>query len=511
MEENVKKLREFGIISDISLISFYTDLLDIKDFIESDSNAKNKKNNLNQTMKTIILEICNKELRIDEGVNLKKEMDELEKNEPMMYYGIKRYRDHLMHSARIALLGKWLMEKRFNYFLELDKKHKCSDCLENDKCPDLSDDKSLEISIDKMTPDLIVTAITDQEKTSIPFNKPKNLYDYDRAFCYHLKKPGEDNLLKKIWFITAIDHDIGYSFTYLRELFKSNSMLKSDSPDELNNPKLDKAHTISTIKRELENVFDHLYDLIRTHATSIDAILHDTCLKVIPHGVIGAFHVRNLIENEYVLEMAARAIARHDDDSRQICFHKEPLCFLLVLLDEIQEWGRPLKIAEEFGFDEIQSFSMKLFARCDLPYIKYYRVHKDNKDENDELGTFVFELDYTITEDIFLKQTKFSFPHFFYLKQLNLSRLVNGPRIKVRVRMPDLAKEQFQHFKNEMENKYKIAAEWADEYINVENDIVEFDMFKSTDPKNYFDMRPPKIWPLIKSIDFFEDSKKGKK
>jgi hypothetical protein len=99
-EGNVEPLREFGIISDISLISFYTKRIDEK-FSENNSNGSR---NLNQVMKKIILSLC-EAIDLDEGVNLKKEMDELEKNEPMMYYGIKRYRDHLMHSARIALLG----------------------------------------------------------------------------------------------------------------------------------------------------------------------------------------------------------------------------------------------------------------------------------------------------------------------------------------------------------------------------------------------------------------------
>jgi hypothetical protein len=402
------------------------------------------------------------------------------------------------------------MDKKMNYSSHQKAKDKCKDCMVKKKCRKLKKGRLLKDSVEEMIPDLMVTSITDREKTLIPFSKFNDIYDYDRAFDYHIKKPSETNLLKKIWLIAAIDHDIGYSFTYIRELFKSNSMLKSDSPNDPNDPnkplKLDKPHTISVISKEIENVFEQLYDIIRTHATSIDTILHNTNLKEIPHGVIGAFYVRNLIENEYVIELAARAIARHDDDSRQICFHKEPLCFLLVLLDEIQEWGRPLKTTEEFGFDEIQSFSMKLFARCDLPYIKYYREHQHKRDK---IGTFVFELDYTISDEV-LKQTEFSFPHFFYLKQLNLSRLMNGPRIKIRVRMPELAKIQFKEFYDKTAEKYKIAANWAGRYMK-NGDFVDFDLTKSSDTEEYFDMRPPKIWPLIKDFDFYEKSKKGNK
>ena len=496
----MEPLREFGIISDISLISSYTSRIKEK-VTKNDSNGSR---NLNQVMKKIILSLC-EEIDLDEGVNLKKEMDDLEKNEPMMYYGIKRYRDHLMHSARIALLGDWLMKKRFNYPMHHTDQEKCGDCLNKGNCQDFESGSSFENSIAKLIPDLIVTAITDREKTVVPFKKPRGIYDYNMASGYHLKKTNSNDLLKKIWYITAIDHDIGYSFTYIRELFKKNSMLTADSPNDPKKPyKLDKPHTISTISKELENVFEQLYDIIRTHATSIDTILHDTSLKEIPHGIIGAFHVRNLIEDEYILEMSARAIARHDDNSRQICFHKEPFCFLLVLLDEVQEWGRPLKTAEEFGFDEIQSFSMKLFARCDLPYIKYYREHEGKKDE---LGTFVFELDYTVAEEV-LTQTEFSFPHFFYFKQLNLSRLINGPQVKIRVRIPQLAKKQFRKFKNKMEKKYKIAEEWAENYLDVGvGKFVDFDVSKSSETQKYFDMRPPKIWPLIKSFDFFKKPK----
>ncbi|NIM12050.1 MAG: hypothetical protein GTO45_08020 [Candidatus Aminicenantes bacterium] len=472
----MRKLREFGIISDISLLSSYYAFMGTN---AHSNNGANAGSNFNKMMKDIILNRCGN-LEIDDNVNLGKEMDELEKNEPMMYYGIKRYRDHLMHSARIALLGEWLMGKKFNYTKRSTKR--CYDCLNIKKCQNLRRQCTLGDAIEKLIPKLIVTSITDREKTAIPFNTSNEIFDYDKAFSYHVKKPNDENLLKKIWFITAVDHDIGYSFTYIRELFDSNSMLKNDEPP----------HTILAIKKELENVFDNLYDIIRTHATSIDTILHDTCFKKIPHGVIGAFHVRNLIEDEYILELAARSIARHDDDSRQICFHQEPLCFLLVLLDEIQEWGRPLKIAEEFGFDEIQSFSIKLFARCELPYIKYYREHKNRLDK---IGTFVFELDYNISEE-YLKQTGFSFPHFFYMKQLNLSRLMNGPAIKVRVRMPELAKEQLGEFKEKMYTKYRIAADWADRYLN-NGGFVEFDISKSSDSECDFDKRPPNIWTLI--------------
>jgi hypothetical protein len=496
----MEPLREFGIISDISLISFYANQVGIEAFNKIESNGNS---NLNQAMKTIILGLCD-ETDLDEGVNLKKEMDELEKNEPMMYYGIKRYRDHLMHSARIAMLGRWLMGKKMNYSYHHEAEDKCRDCMAKENCQKLEKGRLLEDSVKDMLPGLMVTSITDREKTSIPFNKLNDIYNYNRAFDYHIKKPNDDNLLKKIWLIAAIDHDIGYSFTYIRELFKNNSMLKSDSPYYQNKThKFDKPHTISAISRELENVFEQLYDIIRTHATSIDTILHNTSLKEIPHGVIGAFCVRNLIEDEYIIELAARAIARHDDDSRQICFHKEPFCFLLVLLDEIQEWGRPLKVLEELGFDEIQSFSMKLHALCDLPYIKYYREHEETRDE---FGTFVFELDYTISAEI-LKLTKFSFPHFFYQKQLNLSRLINGPQVKIRIRIPPLAKQQFRRFRKEIKENYKIAAGWAEKYLKKKG-FIDFDLSKSSDPENYFDMRPPNIWPLIKSFKFFKKSKK---
>ncbi len=482
---------EFGIVSDINLLSFFSNGLNPDEDNQDDTEDKY---NINHLMKRIILNRC-QEIGIDEGVNLEKEMDELKKNEPMMYYGIKRYRDHLMHSARIALIGDWLMGKVLKY---PHNKDKCKDCLDK-KCDETTLNISLEEAIEKLLPSFIVASITDREKTKVPFSSTDEIYNYDRAFSYHLNKPKDKNLIRKMWLITAIDHDIGYSFTYIRELFNTNSMLKSDEP-----------HTISVIRKEIEQVFDQLYDIIRSHATCIESILHDTCLKKIPHGVIGAFHVRNLIENEYILELAGRAIARHDDDSRQICFQKEPLCFLLVLLDEIQEWGRPLKVGEELGFDEIQSFSMKLFARCDLPYMKYYREY-DGGAAQDKIGTFVFELDYTESQD-YLEQTKFSFPHFFYLKQLNLSRLLNGPGIKVKIRMPGLAIKQFKEFKGQMEKKYKIAEDWAENYLKVEiGKFVEFDISKCSEPVNYFDMRPPKIWPLIKDFDFFEQSKKGNK
>jgi hypothetical protein len=62
----------------------------------------------------------------------------------------------------------------------------------------------------------------------------------------------------------------------------------------------------------------------------------------IRHGTISAVYIRRLRgEFDPVLELAARAARLHDHDS-PLRFEQDPLSYLLSVLDEVQEWQRPV-------------------------------------------------------------------------------------------------------------------------------------------------------------------------
>lgn len=71
------------------------------------------------------------------------------------------------------------------------------------------------------------------------------------------------------------------------------------------------------------------------------------------HGVLGAANITSLfpVTLNNNVEVAARAIGMHDLKNEQISFKKDPLTFLLVLCDELQEWGREIALYPEILMD----------------------------------------------------------------------------------------------------------------------------------------------------------------
>ncbi|TRZ92201.1 MAG: hypothetical protein D4R88_00755 [Methanosarcinales archaeon] len=388
------------------------------------------------------------EYGIDAGAKIDETLNELARIEPIMYWGIKRYRDHLVHSCRIALLGLWLLDQKVAYTNNCPCDKECGQ--RSEICP-----KSVEtigLYAESLLLKKIICSITDKEK--VPSLGRAVVYDFDSNYSYILEKSDVKDIAKKIWLLASLKHDIGYSFTYLKELYNSTVLMHSDG-----------SHSINEIRRQLDYVFNEIFDIVRTHATSIGSSLYDLKSKRIPHGAIGAFHVRHLMEDEYVREIAARAISRHDDDIREVCFAKEPVSYLLILLDELQEWGRPIYTTHETNYRDLRVITQKLLAEDELLCITY-------KLANHELA---FCIDYSPSEQT-LEKTGFSFAHFLYYKQLNLSRLMHGPSISIHIKLTDLAKKQLGLFHNEAKDSgHIITATWAQTILD-QGDEVVFDL-----------------------------------
>lgn len=530
---------------------------------------------------------------LDHNYLILESLEQLDKSEPMMYWGIKRYRDHLLHSCRIVLLGLWLLDQEFyfrpsfaihqwNLFKNAINKidPKITNWLSE---IDLSDTEyerfllhgSLWAAVDVFLEQWLFPSITDDEKVRqnevyCMYKKSMNIH-YDKAFTYSVERlwdhwcprfgprfeeiksdhSGCKDLVFKCLILAAAKHDVGYCFTYLKGLIETSDFLKKDN-----------AHTIKKINSKFDETFNTLFQMVRTHATSIDSALYDTSSATIPHGVIGAFHVKNLTQDEYVLECTAQAIAKHDDSTRRIYFEEEPLSWILILLDELQEWGRPLYTTHEKNFEDSTVYAQKLLAECDLRYLLWYKEdgeilipsakkkairecqiyseckiipeckflkqlvenhdsvkyvcifsHLENDDEKLEYKRIsepkypflIFEYDYNPSEETLKKkEVAFSFPHFFYFKQVNLSQLRGGPLIKLRVKRTDWALKQFKTVIDESnENKDYLVREWSKEIHDtlVDKGYYEFELGIGTIS------RPPNILQNLKKyIQTFWDN-----
>jgi len=489
------------------------------------------------------------QLGIDKNYKMKETFDQLEVAEPMMYWGIKRYRDHLLHSCRMAILGLWLLDQNvfirpsfsnhhWNDFYKnipfLSKGKGKTDCcstkkLKNLKLEDFVIECKLWHAMDAFIPEWLFPSVTDEEKVRLnkiycETNK-KHRYHFDQAFTFSVKRPDmyqcprfsysdlDDviehpqckELIFKMLILATTKHDIGYCFTYLKELFEKSEFIK------------DKAHTIQNIRNKLLVTFRNLFQTVRTHATSIDSALFETTTASIPHGVIGAFHVKNLIQDEFILDCTAKAIAKHDDSTRKIYFEDESLSWILLLLDELQEWGRPVYTTSEKNYQDPTVYAQKLLAECDLRYLIWYKENgevqvpkKINKEQDltwekikvDGEIFLVFEYDYNPSEvTLRKKEVQFSFPHFFYFKQVNLSKLMGGPLIKLRIMKTGLAEEQFKFLKEiAIEKKDFLTRDWSIEILkelqNPDNAFYDFELGVNKIP------RPPNILPnLLEYID----------
>jgi hypothetical protein len=134
------------------------------------------------------------------------------------------------------------------------------------------------------------------------------------------------------WYVAALLHDVGYSIDVLMSAQRSLKFSECSKP-------------LSDLASRVKGAVD---DLGRSFGGSGFQGFTDKDETGSDHGVVGAEHLSSLLENirsekgqveDY--QWALRAIAQHNYRKRTISFAREPLSFLLVLCDTVQEWNRP--------------------------------------------------------------------------------------------------------------------------------------------------------------------------
>ncbi|MEA2070486.1 MAG: hypothetical protein U9O98_04270 [Asgard group archaeon] len=275
----------------------------------------------------------------------------------------KYYRDHTEHQLRVAVLGDFLLEQ-----------------------------------------DLGVGTL---------LNQVADLTELDKTL-----------LKEEIWWTMGLIHDIGYplqkmtksiNYALLNQILKCYPMLDLEIvPFEImlktkkNDPYLELLE---------EGLSKEAKKLIRIGASkNLDTIPQPETLQFIStsnghdeyhhqspinldHGVIGALALLRSIgsidyikDNKDELEgyiKAAQAIAVHNfkDRLHDFTFENNPLAFLLVLIDEMQEWGRPipLQIRDSYFTTEMKKITLLdeiILTISDVEWLMEYRKMEAKKITN---------------------------------------------------------------------------------------------------------------------------------
>jgi hypothetical protein len=147
---------------------------------------------------------------------------------------------------------------------------------------------------------------------------------------------GNHKKVLKLWYVAALLHDIGYAIEEFKGM--SDAFKFFGCSDEL-----------AMFTNSLENLVRELSEKV------CDNKSQDYGYEIgekpgEDHGVASALHLEGLLRRigkddprvtieEY--KPAIRAIMLHNLRTRKVIFEKDPLGFLLVLCDTIEEWNRP--------------------------------------------------------------------------------------------------------------------------------------------------------------------------
>jgi len=137
----------------------------------------------------------------------------------------------------------------------------------------------------------------------------------------------------RFWYLAALLHDVGYGIDALKGVRDLLNFFQNAQP-------------LKELREDLEKVVDKL----STELSVEGFVGYEASDKPgEDHGVIAARHLEGLLKiiakddpnvkpEEY--EPSIRAIAMHNSRNHTVNFDDEPLAFLLILCDTIQEWNR---------------------------------------------------------------------------------------------------------------------------------------------------------------------------
>lgn len=157
----------------------------------------------------------------------------------------------------------------------------------------------------------------------------------------HFKWEATASLLQN-WYVAALCHDLGYVIEHSEKFFKPIVDIQGQAFPGFSH----------MLKKGLAQGGKELKKIIKTIVKSGDFVIpRDLAEQLgktnspIDHGVVAWLDLRQQVKNingdMRSLAPALTAIASHNLSGREIRVQREPLTFLLMLCDHIQEWGRP--------------------------------------------------------------------------------------------------------------------------------------------------------------------------
>lgn len=199
--------------------------------------------------------------------------------------------------------------------------------------------------------------------------------------CYIIDKLYEDEPIKKfkkkyknpiedMWLLASTYHDYNYNIQNYNEwiaTFFQNTLFLDKNPTSL---KLEECYVKEDYMFKTKELCDAFENLTVDKTTLL--FFYEKIIDRKNHGLLGALSLLKLfdrkgsskIQREAILQ-SARAIALHDEDIWEhfsgrsdsdfskkcfletLQFNKDPLSFLLIFCDTIQEWGRVGRLYEE--------------------------------------------------------------------------------------------------------------------------------------------------------------------
>jgi hypothetical protein len=241
------------------------------------------------------------------------------------------------------------------------------------------------------------------------------------------------------WWISSLLHDHGYPISYWLNSIPAMRTIGTEFK-ELKSPltSIEKALNevyyamLSPDFGRLANMKSSREDIQETVKDGLDLIglpsSIETELKedIYDHGMLSATNLALMFKNNLndILKESAKAIALHSNTKIDVKFEDSPIAFLLILCDEIQEWGRKMIISDKFK-----------------PELEHIRIGPFLDEEGKRKFNKSLKVKFEYGDAKVLKDTNWNYELFNKsklenFKRLKFTRMINPQKIEFEVRIP---------------------------------------------------------------------------
>jgi hypothetical protein len=185
-----------------------------------------------------------------------------------------------------------------------------------------------------------------------------------RDYYFHQLRQGDDQRLRRNWVLAALLHDTGYALEICK---RAGHPLKfMDTPQVVRFAENFGAWLAQEEKAAMEKITAGLQRPLKW-------LWEGARLEKFDHGVVSALFTLFLVKDgkkpednwRSDIRPALDAMARHNLKRRSTSYWRDPMAFLLILCDHLQEWDRPLVQGPEMRQALVVHMSGKDWAGID--------------------------------------------------------------------------------------------------------------------------------------------------